>query len=625
MDNPMAENQPTFDKQGQNVGRDQYNIAGDQIINQAPQPPLPERPRDERILLQKVRTFWIKGVLENSLAEVVRLDLHLESRPELVKFLWEKHLPAPNEPTPLPQDQPLIDVFHRLNESLLILGEPGSGKTTMLLELGRDLLTQAEADVRKPVPVVFNLSSWVEKEEPLAEWLVEELNRKYLVPKKISTTLVEGHRLLLLLDGLDEVAETKREACVAAINAFNQESLMPLVVCSRIADYQRLTTQLNLEGAILIQPLSEAQVQAYFEQAGESLAALRTAMQADEGLQEMVTSPLLLSIASFAYRGVSQEALSGLGGSVAQRKHLFDTYIEKVLHRRGQDERYTEKQIKAWLAWLAGRMIEHKQSVFQIEGLQPNWLSRRIAYRLFLGLTFGPLIGLFVGAASSLILGLGSGLIAGVLLGVLGGLYFALGKLDIKPVDSVKWSVKKGLTGGLIVGLISSLVFGLITGLVDGLIDGVIYGPFAGLIFGLAFGLFGGLDLTQLERRLTPNEGIRQSGKNGLIFGLTVGLIFGLCFGLFGGLLIGPFGGLIIGLFGALTMGLFVGLLSGGHAVLRHYILRLILARTNCLPWKLPQFLDYAADRILLRKVGGGYIFIHRMVMEHFAAMEGEE
>jgi hypothetical protein len=33
---------------------------------------------------------------------------------------------------------------------------------------------------------------------------------------------------------------------------------------------------------------------------------------------------------------------------------------------------------------------------------------------------------------------------------------------------------------------------------------------------------------------------------------------------------------------------------------------------------------DYAADRIFLRKVGGGYIFIHRMVMEYFAALETE-
>jgi hypothetical protein len=32
--------------------------------------------------------------------------------------------------------------------------------------------------------------------------------------------------------------------------------------------------------------------------------------------------------------------------------------------------------------------------------------------------------------------------------------------------------------------------------------------------------------------------------------------------------------------------------------------------------------LDYAAGRIFLRKVGGGYIFIHRMLMEYFASLE---
>jgi hypothetical protein len=28
-------------------------------------------------------------------------------------------------------------------------------------------------------------------------------------------------------------------------------------------------------------------------------------------------------------------------------------------------------------------------------------------------------------------------------------------------------------------------------------------------------------------------------------------------------------------------------------------------------------------DRILLRKVGGGYIFIHRYLLEYFAGLEG--
>jgi hypothetical protein len=34
-------------------------------------------------------------------------------------------------------------------------------------------------------------------------------------------------------------------------------------------------------------------------------------------------------------------------------------------------------------------------------------------------------------------------------------------------------------------------------------------------------------------------------------------------------------------------------------------------------PW------NYTIDRVFLRKVGGGYIFIHRYLMEYFASLEG--
>jgi hypothetical protein len=37
-------------------------------------------------------------------------------------------------------------------------------------------------------------------------------------------------------------------------------------------------------------------------------------------------------------------------------------------------------------------------------------------------------------------------------------------------------------------------------------------------------------------------------------------------------------------------------------------------------PRRYVDFLDYAAERIFLHRVGGGYIFIHRMLQDYFAA-----
>ena len=91
-------------------------------------------------------------------------------------------------------------------------------------------------------------------------------------------------------------------------------------------------------------------------------------------------------------------------------------------------------------------------------------------------------------------------------------------------------------------------------------------------------------------------------------------LIVGVVVGLAAGLVEGLPNGLIIGLVG--------GLLYGGLACIQHAVLRFILSGKRYIPWKLVPFLDYCADRILLRKVGGGYIFIHRMLMEYFAELD---
>ena len=117
--------------------------------------------RNRQIMLQRVDDFWIEGVLENSLHNEMLLDLRLETQPEAVADPWEMVVRQPDQPQSiLPPDTRIMDVFEKSGGSLLILGEPGSGKTTILLELARQLIERAQADPLQPIPVVFNLSSW---------------------------------------------------------------------------------------------------------------------------------------------------------------------------------------------------------------------------------------------------------------------------------------------------------------------------------------------------------------------------------------------------------------------------------------------------------------------------------
>lgn len=128
--------------------------------------------------------------------------------------------------------------------------------------------------------------------------------------------------------------------------------------------------------------------------------------------------------------------------------------------------------------------------------------------------------------------------------------------------------------------------------------------------------LLDGFSTKQLTERLklSPNEGIRRSVKNGLLFGLLFGLV-----GLLAGLVTAQLFGLLFGLVGGLLFGLYFGLYTVLGAALEHYTLRFWLWRTHVFPWKAVPFLDDATARILLRRVGGGYNFAHRLLLDYFA------
>jgi predicted NACHT family NTPase len=108
-------------------------------------------------MLEKVRLIWITGFLEPSLDQLARIELGLEPKPDAVDrpfdLLVQRSQQAPH---PLPRGTPISHVFDEAGKALLILGEPGAGKTTLRLELTRELLDRAAQDERHLIPVVFN-------------------------------------------------------------------------------------------------------------------------------------------------------------------------------------------------------------------------------------------------------------------------------------------------------------------------------------------------------------------------------------------------------------------------------------------------------------------------------------
>jgi hypothetical protein len=540
--------------------------------------------------------------------------------------------------------------------------------------------------------------------------------QKYRVPVKIGRFWLQKDYLVPLLDGLDEVEVSLQQDCVAAINAFLDESNpLGLLVCCRLTEYQWLPERLKLNGAICLEPLSQDDVDDYLDRAGPKLAALREAVNTDPVFQELTQTPLMLSIMSLTFKGAGSNELAAQKEDLPEkrRKQIFRLYVEKMFQRKGTASLMLPKEKTiGWLSWLAAKIKEHSQSVFLVEGLQPSWLGTKakwVAYGIVVALSLGLILALGPALTLGVVHGLTGGLTGGLVHGLIYGLIFGLTALagvglgcwSESPLknglmsgsiaglfaglmcemmgEELQTVVSTGLTLGLISGLIGGLgagslshitlvetmswkwsrfwkrtILGSIAGLIFGLIVGLIYGvfdalafrqsgarmgdelifiPFLGLffglivapIFGLISGLVGGLTDKVKVGKASPNQGVKLSLKNSLVVFLTIALIFALIFGLVGwlthrelyfGLTVGPIVGLVVGLTGALN--------RGGSAVIKHYALRLILWMSRYTPLNFIKFLDHCAKLILLKKVGGGYIFIHRMLLDYFAELTPE-
>jgi serine/threonine protein kinase/energy-coupling factor transporter ATP-binding protein EcfA2 len=505
--------------------------------------------RNRQRMLQKVRSFWITGVLEQSLRETSLITPVLREAQDAVARPWnlslyrsEKHVRSFSSGTHI------SEVYDQAHGELLILGEAGSGKTTLLLELARILLDRAEQDESHPIPVVFTLCSWAEKQLPIHRWLVDELNSKYQVPYELGELWVRSDLLLPLLDGLDEVAANLRSTCVETINNFRQEhGLSSLVVCSRLTEYLLYPPRVLLQSAIIVQPLTIEQIKAYLINAGGGLEIVYQMIRDDLVMRKLVTTPLMLNIIALAYQGKSPEELMEMRFSEHRFQHLFKTYVEQMLRRHQSTMVYAPQQLTNWLGNLARQMQRSGQTVFYLENIQPvmkDSLWRRF-YLWLAVLLPGALIGGLTGTVANVLLfhaGSFGSIYIDAVYGVVMGFLFSCGAVMrsarkgsvLLGRSNESWNKEEGkaetnIRTVLSVGLVTLLCLGHDKGLVAGLANALFMGAVSLPLItflqrnGKAKSNIGSLKkggYTRRRRTSVPVEHI----KNGVLAGVCCGL-----------------------------------------------------------------------------------------------------
>ncbi|MFI1201791.1 NACHT domain-containing protein [Streptomyces sp. NPDC020883] len=232
----------------------------------------------------------------------------------------------------------LAEGYWRLDGGrLVILGEPGAGKTVLAVMLTLGLL--AERASGAPVPVLLQVSGRDPVSVSLNDWMVAELAQAYYGGREdVPRRLLAHRRLLAVLDGLDEMPEASRRSAVRAINeAFGEER--GVVLTCRSAEYQDVikggSPVLRRAPVVEVAPVSVADGMAYLSAVSwpEGVTwepvyeRLRT--DPDGPLATALSTPLALTLARTVYSNTGRDPAELLAFESAHsvEDHLVDHLV----------------------------------------------------------------------------------------------------------------------------------------------------------------------------------------------------------------------------------------------------------------------------------------------------------
>ncbi|MFG3013914.1 NACHT domain-containing protein [Streptomyces cinerochromogenes] len=465
---------------------------------------------------------------------------------------------------------------------LVILGEPGAGKSVLLIRLLQDLIQRRTAT--SPVPVLFSLASW-NPSRPLKSWMAEQLRRTHpglrspAPPQVITTTaataadrhddlaqaLLDTGRILPLLDGFDELPTDWHPTALDALNRA-LSAQQPLVLASRTTPYRdalaRPGTPVLLNGAAAIQllPLDPAAAATYLRRdaggphspAAGRWDAVTTSLGSDTPVGQALSTPLGLFLARTIYNPRPRTTPASAAAHpdhmcdttafpdrTTLDAHLFNAFIPAAYtadHPR--PPRWTADQAHRALVFLAQFLHDERGGTPDLAWWEfPLAIPasiRVLMVRLMVGLVVGLLGGLTVGLAAGPVTGLAAGPITGLAAGLVAGRRAGHESNTAVPSTRFRWSNRRGLAAGLVTGLVTGVTFGLLRGF-DGLMAGLVTGLTVGLVFGLLGWLVGGLvgeepDQTSVTGPVALLSSDRRTfravaGMAGLTFGAVFGLV----------------------------------------------------------------------------------------------------
>ena len=318
-----------------------------------------EDPNLREQLIQKLTELY-KARFKEKMKGELRLDINLK-----LKYTTIGTSPERTEKFFLIKEEEQIGDFEDLFKDyigkikrLLILGEPGAGKSILMLRFGLKLIEEAKKDVNFPIPIILDLVTWKQDHQTFELWLEQNLpyiGGSFAISKEESRELVESNSILILLDGFDEIQEQYRNSCMEKLHVFlsklrnsRKETLPEVILCSRISEYLS-ADDAPVFASIEIQPLQPIDVQSaltpLINQNDEPAIELQNALNKNPFLYTAITSAFFLHILLNIY---TQEKNQNFTHELKEllQKEIIETYIQLELKKLNN---LPIEKIKKWM------------------------------------------------------------------------------------------------------------------------------------------------------------------------------------------------------------------------------------------------------------------------------------
>lgn len=527
--------------------------------------------------------------------------------------------------------------------SLLIVGNPGAGKTVLLLKLALNLLEKIDMAKKEAFPVIFNLASWSPAYEKFVDWLIAMLNSGNGLSNDFASILLQQNRIIFLLDGLDELARNEdseiavnmRAACLNSLNDYLREGRKAVICCrsSEFVQIQEMTRQdAPVSAKVEVLDLSEAEVVLALEHAqldnksNLSATHLLKIVETNNVFLDVLRTPFYFTTALEVF---DKHILEVFDKDILKenafpkdkagiRKYLLDKFVESKFFHTPNPNNFKPEKTKRWLRLLA-RWLGITQLInFELSYLQPISLRRPWIYKLFYGL----MIGLGVGLCFKWYYGL----IFGLVDGWNRGKYIYTEDIQhINLANLTSWKkCKSGLIQGFVFGLFACLIFSIPAFSANSLPSDLTLGEFlaGSLTSGLALGAYIGIqeivrEVSYFVKLDRPYQRLK-SGFVKKVVKMALVCLFINEFSIFI-----RYGHLFLDdlsyLFSILIGGAIIGL--NYTSLFRHFIARFCFYLEGTMPLRYAAFLDYASEARILEKDGGQWRFRHQNLQEYFASL----